>query len=100
MRQGVCDLGQAARIRNSSKAVPLLDEADPGRVRLAGDVLVAVEQDLGAERRAPRPIRYPGPPPGRPCWGGVGRYTTRPPLPPPGDPPPAPRPHPHPPPRP
>ena len=34
-------------------AVPLLRETDPGRVRLARDVLMAVEDHLRAERRVP-----------------------------------------------
>ena len=52
-RQGVCDLGQALRIRDPSKTVALLDEPDPFRTRLAGGVLVPVEDDLGAKRRVP-----------------------------------------------
>jgi len=35
LRQGVCDLSQALRIRDPSKAVALLDERDAGGVRLA-----------------------------------------------------------------
>ena len=40
LRQGLCDLGQAARIRDLGKAVPLLGEPDPGRMSLARDVLM------------------------------------------------------------
>src|SRR6266480_2821491 len=38
LRQGICDLSQALRIRDSSKAVVLLGESDPGGLRGAGDV--------------------------------------------------------------
>jgi len=41
-RQGICDPGQALRIRDPSKTVALLGEPDPFRVRLAGDVLVVI----------------------------------------------------------
>jgi len=53
LRQRICDLGQALRIRNASKTVALLGEPDPCGLRLAGDVLVAVEDHLRAERRVP-----------------------------------------------
>src|SRR5262249_60053117 len=68
LRQGICDLGQALRIRDLSKAVALLDEPDPSRRGRSRDVLVAVEDDLGRERRgARRQCRHlcPGPGPGR-----------------------------------
>ncbi len=53
LRQGVCDLSQAGRIRGTSKAVALLGEADPFCLRGDGDVLVSVQQHLGAERGMP-----------------------------------------------
>ena len=53
MRPGICDPGQALRIRDSSKTVPLLGEADALALRGDGDVLVAVEHHLRAERRVP-----------------------------------------------
>ncbi len=62
LRQGLCDLGQAARIRDPSKAVPLLGEADPGRVRGARDILMAVEDHLGAEWRVPGHLDHQVPP--------------------------------------
>src|SRR5204863_8918372 len=61
-RQGVCDPGQALRIRDASKAVALLGETDPGRLRLAGDILVPVEDDLRGERRVPGHLDGPVPP--------------------------------------
>lgn len=48
--QGVCDLGQAFRCTDPGETVSLLHEPDPRRLRGRGDVLVAVEDDLGAER--------------------------------------------------
>ena len=53
LRQGVCDLSQAGRIRGSSKAVALLGKADPGHLGGDGHILVPVQQHLGAERRVP-----------------------------------------------
>ena len=53
LRQGICDPGQALRIRYLSKTVALLGEADPRRPGLCRDVLVAVEDDLRGERRVP-----------------------------------------------
>ena len=53
LRQGVCDLSQASRIRGTSKTVALLGEADPLGLRGHRDVLVAVEDHLSAERRMP-----------------------------------------------
>ena len=52
-RPGICDPGQALRIRDLSKTVPLLGE--PDALGLGGDrnVLVAVEDHLRAERRMP-----------------------------------------------
>jgi hypothetical protein len=53
LRQGVCDLGQAGGVGDAGEAVALLDVAEaacPGR---GGDVLVPVEDDLGAERWMP-----------------------------------------------
>jgi hypothetical protein len=51
LRQGVCDLGQACGCVHPREAVSLLREADAGRLCLAGDVLMPVEDHLGAERR-------------------------------------------------
>ncbi len=50
-RQGVCDLGQGCGVGDAGEAVALLDESDPARLCLCGDVLVAVEDDLRPERR-------------------------------------------------
>src|ERR1700758_897857 len=51
--QGVCDLRQAWRIRDSRKTVPLLGKAEARLARLAGDVFVAVQHHLRGERRMP-----------------------------------------------
>src|SRR5215471_17111787 len=53
LRQGICDLGQALRIRYLSKAVALFGKPDPGCPCPRRDVLVAVEDDLRRERRVP-----------------------------------------------
>jgi len=53
LRQGHCDLRQAGRVGHLGEAVALLAEAYPGGVRGDRDVLVPVEDDLGAERRVP-----------------------------------------------
>jgi hypothetical protein len=52
-RSGICDPRQALRIRDLSKAVPLLGE--PGLFGLPGDrdILMAVEDHLRAERQVP-----------------------------------------------
>ena len=52
-RPGICDPGQALRIRDLSKTVALLGEPDPLGVRGDRDVLVAVEDHLRPERRVP-----------------------------------------------
>jgi hypothetical protein len=52
-RPGICDPGQALRIRDLSKAVPLLDKPDPLAVRGDRDILVPVEDHLRPERRVP-----------------------------------------------
>lgn len=49
--QGLCDLSQALGVIDTSKAVALLCERDAVGLRLAGDVFVAIEDDLGTERR-------------------------------------------------
>jgi hypothetical protein len=54
LRQGICDLGQAPRIRNPSKTVALLGKPDARRPGRGRDILVAVEDDLRRERRVPR----------------------------------------------
>src|SRR5713226_9733278 len=51
--QGVCDLRQTCGVRDSSKAVSLLGEGDASFARLAGNVLVAVQDHLGGEGRMP-----------------------------------------------
>ena len=48
MGQGVCDLGQAFRFTDPGETVSLFGEADLGGVRGAGQILVAVQDDLGA----------------------------------------------------
>ena len=52
-RPGICDPGQALRIRDLSKTVPLLGEPDALGVRGDRDVLMPVEHHLRAERRMP-----------------------------------------------
>jgi hypothetical protein len=52
-RQGVCDLSQGPRVGDRGETVAFLGEGYPGHLRLAGDVLVAVEDDLRGERRMP-----------------------------------------------
>jgi hypothetical protein len=42
LRQGGCDLRQGLRVGHCGKAVALLREADPGRLRLAGDPRLTV----------------------------------------------------------
>ena len=51
--QGVCDLGQTCGVRDSRKAVSLLGEGDASLARLAGNILVAVQDHLGGEGRMP-----------------------------------------------
>ena len=53
LRPGICDPGQALRIRDLSKTAALLGKADAPAVGGDRDVLVAVEDDLRAERRVP-----------------------------------------------
>jgi hypothetical protein len=53
VRQGVCDLGQAGRIRGSSKTVALLGETDALALRGDRYVLVPVQDHLRAERCMP-----------------------------------------------
>ena len=50
-RPGICDPGQALRIRDLSKTVPLLGETDALALRGDRDILVAIEDHLRAERR-------------------------------------------------
>src|SRR6185437_5912264 len=54
LRQGICDPGQAHRVGDRGEAVADLAECYPRRAGLAGHVLMAVEDDLRAERRMPR----------------------------------------------
>ena len=49
--QGLCDLRQACGVRDSSKAVSLLGEGDARAARLAGNILMAVQDDLSGEGR-------------------------------------------------
>src|SRR3981189_216237 len=51
--QGVCDLRQTCGVRDRSKAVSLFGEGDASLARLAGNVLVAVQDHLGGEGRMP-----------------------------------------------
>jgi hypothetical protein len=53
LRQGVCDLSQGLGVGNAGEAVAFLGETDSGHLCLGGDVLVAVEDDLRAERGMP-----------------------------------------------
>ena len=54
LRQGICDPGQARRVGDRSEAVAGLAECYPRRGSLPCHELVAVEDDLRAERRMPR----------------------------------------------
>src|SRR5258706_15764372 len=45
--QGLCDLRQAGGVRDSSKTVSLLGEGDSRLACLAGNVLMAVQDQLG-----------------------------------------------------
>src|ERR1700759_5064065 len=49
--QGLCDLRQTCGVRDSSKAVSVLGEGDARLARLAGNVLMAVQDHLGGEWR-------------------------------------------------
>src|SRR5262252_4954323 len=49
--QGVCDLGQACGVRDSSKAVSVLGKGDAGLARLTGNIFVAIQDDLGGKGR-------------------------------------------------
>src|SRR6266566_1075604 len=51
--QGLCDLRQACGVRDRRKAVSFLGEGDARLARLAGNVLVAVQDHLGGEGRVP-----------------------------------------------
>jgi hypothetical protein len=52
--QGVCELGQAGGVGDGGKAVAFLGEGYPCCPRGAGDVLVAVQDDLGPKGRVAR----------------------------------------------
>ena len=54
LRQGICDPGQACGVGDHGETVADLAECYPRLLGLPGDVLVAVEDDLRAERRMPR----------------------------------------------
>src|ERR1700757_2735192 len=49
--QGLCDLRQACGVRDSSKAVSLLGEGNARFARLAGNIFMAIQDDLSGERR-------------------------------------------------
>jgi hypothetical protein len=49
--QGLCDLRQACGVRDSSKAVSLLGEGNARLARLAGNILMAVQDNLSGEGR-------------------------------------------------
>jgi hypothetical protein len=51
--QGLCDLRQTCGVRDGSKAVSVLGEGDARLARLAGNVLMAVQDHLGGEGRMP-----------------------------------------------
>src|SRR6202047_4140467 len=51
--QGVCDLRQTCGVRDRRKAVSFLGEGDAGLARLAGNVLMAVQDHLGGKGRMP-----------------------------------------------
>src|ERR1700730_15954830 len=51
--QGACDLRQTRGVRDCRKAVSFLGEGDARLARLAGNVLVAVQDYLGGEGRMP-----------------------------------------------
>jgi hypothetical protein len=61
-RQGVCDSRQACGVRDIGKAVPVLGKPDSVLLGLTGDILVAVQDDLGAEGRMPRHLNRDVPP--------------------------------------
>ena len=62
VRQGICDPGQAHRVGDRGEAVADLGECYPRRCGLPGHELVAVEDDLRAERRMPRHLDRHMPP--------------------------------------
>ena len=62
LRQGICDPSQARRVGDRGEAVADLAECYPRRCGLPGHVLVAVEDDLRAERRMPRHLDRDMPP--------------------------------------
>src|ERR1019366_10748154 len=71
-RQGICDPGQALRIRDASKTVALLGEPDPRRPGRGRDVLVAVEDALRGKQRGPGKLdRHMAPPRGHDAGRGV-----------------------------
>src|ERR1700741_3308689 len=49
--QGLCDLRQACGVRDSSKAVSFLGEGNARFARLAGNIFMAIQDDLSGERR-------------------------------------------------
>src|SRR5260370_25943322 len=49
--QGLCDLRQVCGVRDSSKEFSLLGEGYARLARLAGNILMAVQDDLSGERR-------------------------------------------------
>src|SRR5882762_10145886 len=51
--QGVCDFRQACGVRDMSKTVSFLGKADSRLARLAGHILVTVQDDLGGEWGCP-----------------------------------------------
>jgi putative transposase len=51
--QGVCDLRQACGVGDRRKAVSFLGKTQARFARLAGDIFVAVQDNLGGERRMP-----------------------------------------------
>src|SRR3981189_1301381 len=51
--QGLCNLRQTCGVRDRRKAVSFLGEGDARPARLAGNVLMAVQDHLGGKRRMP-----------------------------------------------
>src|SRR6266536_1365210 len=69
--QGVCNASQARGVGDLCEAIALLTEVEAGLGRSAGNVLVAVEDDLGTERGMTRHFDRDMPPFGVPDVEGV-----------------------------
>jgi len=62
LRPGICDPGQARRVGDHGETIADLVKCHPRRGGLPGHVVVAVEDDLRAERRMPRHLDRHVPP--------------------------------------